>query len=65
MTNMPTQPFIVIRDSLEHSSPATDALAGAVLAIGNFEGVHRGHRALIGAARARARFSGPMSRSSG
>jgi riboflavin kinase/FMN adenylyltransferase len=58
MTNMPTQPFIVIRDSLEHSSPATDALAGAVLAIGNFEGVHRGHRALIGAARARAHALG-------
>ena len=55
---MPKQPFIVIRDSLEHSSPATDALAGAVLAIGNFEGVHRGHRALIGAARARARALG-------
>src|SRR6476620_10990330 len=30
-------------------------LAGAVVAIGNFDGVHRGHRAVIGAALKRAR----------
>lgn len=34
------------------------ALAGAVLAIGNFEGVHRGHRAVIATAQARARALG-------
>jgi riboflavin kinase/FMN adenylyltransferase len=33
-------------------------LSGAVLAIGNFDGVHRGHRAVIGAALARARMLG-------
>src|SRR5881409_2897066 len=34
------------------------ALAGAVVAIGNFDGVHRGHRAVIGAALERARALG-------
>ena len=40
--------------SLRDSAPA-DALRGAVIAIGNFDGVHRGHRAVIAAAVARAR----------
>lgn len=47
-------PFVVVRDAV--GAPADSAaLAGAVLALGNFEGVHRGHRAVIDAARRRAR----------
>ncbi len=42
--------FLVVRDT----GPA-GALRGAVLAIGNFDGVHRGHRAVIAVARDRAK----------
>jgi riboflavin kinase/FMN adenylyltransferase len=50
----PQRPFVVVRGegSAEH------ALDGAVVAIGNFDGVHRGHRAVIAAARARAKALG-------
>jgi riboflavin kinase/FMN adenylyltransferase len=37
---------------------ATRALAGASVAVGNFDGVHLGHRALVAAARARAAARG-------
>jgi riboflavin kinase/FMN adenylyltransferase len=47
---MPTKNFPVVRDSAPD-----DALRGAVVAIGNFDGVHRGHRAVIGAALDQAR----------
>jgi riboflavin kinase/FMN adenylyltransferase len=50
------QRFTVVRDGLHHDP---GALRGAVVAIGNFEGVHRGHRVVIekavGLARALAR----------
>jgi riboflavin kinase / FMN adenylyltransferase len=44
----PAKSFAVVRDD----APAT--LKGAVVAIGNFDGVHRGHRAVIAAAQRRA-----------
>jgi len=56
MTQKPA--FVVVRDNLDHASPPSDDLTGAVLAIGNFEGVHRGHRALIATAQLHARALG-------
>jgi riboflavin kinase/FMN adenylyltransferase len=51
---MPTKPFVVVRDD----APDHKALRGAVVAIGNFDGVHRGHKAVIAAALKRARALG-------
>lgn len=47
-------PFVVARDPL--SPPA--GLEGAVVAIGNFDGLHRGHRGVIARAKALARRLG-------
>lgn len=46
-----SKPFTVVRDEDAHAG----ALAGAVVAIGNFDGVHRGHRAVIDTAIRRAK----------
>ncbi len=47
--------FVVVRDALGTGAPVDCALNGAVLALGNFEGVHRGHRVVINAAMERTR----------
>jgi riboflavin kinase/FMN adenylyltransferase len=53
----PTRPsFTVVRGDLARApAPSDHALDGGVVAIGNFEGVHRGHRAVINVALARGR----------
>lgn len=50
---MPAKTFSVVRDC----APA-EALRGAAVAIGNFDGVHRGHKAVIAAALSCARSLG-------
>jgi riboflavin kinase/FMN adenylyltransferase len=45
-SSQPAESFVVLRDDAADGG----ALRGAVLAIGNFDGVHRGHRAVIAAA---------------
>jgi riboflavin kinase/FMN adenylyltransferase len=48
------RPFTICRED----EPVPPAIAGAVAAIGNFDGVHFGHRALIAAVRETAAASG-------
>jgi riboflavin kinase / FMN adenylyltransferase len=57
MQSEPASRFIAIHDRLG-DPPHPGPLRGAVVAMGNFEGVHRGHRAVIAAAVARARALG-------
>jgi riboflavin kinase/FMN adenylyltransferase len=54
----PQAPFVVLRGDAAMDTPASGALKGAVVGIGNFDGVHRGHRAVIAAALARAKTLG-------
>jgi riboflavin kinase/FMN adenylyltransferase len=50
MNPKPNRAFVVARGE----TPPGHALRGGVVAIGNFDGVHRGHRAVIATARERA-----------
>jgi riboflavin kinase / FMN adenylyltransferase len=43
---------------IRHPSPGSSHPQGAVLAMGNFDGLHKGHAALIGVARDHARAAG-------
>jgi riboflavin kinase/FMN adenylyltransferase len=51
------KPFVVVRDD----GPEVERLRGAVVAIGNFDGVHRGHRSVIDFAMKRAAAAGKPS----
>jgi riboflavin kinase / FMN adenylyltransferase len=52
----PREPFQIVRG--EAGTLAAGPLGGCVVAIGNFDGVHRGHRAVIDAALTRAHALG-------
>ncbi len=55
-SDVPAKNFHVVRGGAQGVDGGP--LAGAVVAIGNFDGVHRGHRAVIGAALKRAKSLG-------
>lgn len=54
MTASPSPDFLLVRDA----EPLPPALARPVVAIGNFDGVHRGHRAVFETARIMAQEAG-------
>jgi riboflavin kinase / FMN adenylyltransferase len=55
--------FAMLRQTLtlDHLSQPDDTLQGMVVALGNFDGVHAGHRAVIAAAQAQAAVLGTRS----
>ena len=56
---LPPRPVTAqVMQRLHSSQPIPDALRGAVIALGNFDGFHLGHQAVVGAAVEQARAQG-------
>lgn len=58
IATLPTPPYRRAMERLSSSAPIPAHLRGSVMALGNFDGFHAGHQAVVGRAIARARAEG-------